>query len=175
MNGFRVVGAGLAGVVAIGLISVLGWGITHAKGDPSERLIGQPAPSLAVRNLSDGRVVNLANLRGRPVVINFWASWCVPCRQEAATLNAAATRHQGQVTFVGADFRDSLSGARAFQAEFKTPYPTGPIVAGSYQAYFVTAPPETFFLDRHGVVDLRIVGPILDAQRLDLYLSQIGA
>ena len=174
MRVLRPIGIGAAGLLAAAVMAATGWGITHARTDPGMQLQGQMAPALAVRDLVSGDVSNLAQLHGRPVVLNFWASWCVPCRQEAAIFNDAASRHQGAVAFVGADFRDSDRAARAFATEFKTDYPSGPIVQGSYQAYFVTAPPETFFIDRTGVVALRIVGPILDSGRMDLYLSQIG-
>ena len=70
-------------------------------------------PSAARRALADGRLA-LTELRGRPVVINFWASWCLPCRDEAPELAAAARKHAGEVAFVGIDVQDFTSDARRF-------------------------------------------------------------
>ena len=87
-------------------------------------------------------------------------------------LAAAARRMGGQAQFVGVDIQDTDSAARAYEAEIKSPYPVGPAVHGSYRDFGVTAPPETFFVDRHGIVQSRIIGPI-DSQRMEVYLAEI--
>src|SRR2546426_10860402 len=120
-----------AGGVAAALVTAaLGWGLAHAFQAAPRTLVGQSAPELAIRSL-EGRQIALADLRSTPVVLNFWASWCVPCRQEAPTLNAAARKHVRDVQFLGADIQDTDKGARAFQAELQVPYPVGPVVRGS--------------------------------------------
>ena len=158
-------------VVAL-LLGALSWGlVTAMKKAPS--LEGSPAPGLAVRALQDGRTVRLTDLRGRrPVVLNFWSSWCVPCRQEAPVLSAAARLFDGRVQFLGANIQDSDVAARRYQVEIRSPYPVGPIVEGSYGAFGVTAPPETFFIDRHGVVSAKIIGPV-DSRRLQLAIEEL--
>jgi len=103
-------------------------------------------------------------------VLNFWASWCVPCRQEAPVLNAAARRYDGRVQFLGADIKDSDQAARAYLSELGVPYLAGPISQGSEKDFGVSAPPETFFIDRQGSIVARITGPV-DAKRLDVYLG----
>jgi len=88
-------------------------------------------------------------------------------------LNAAATKYAGRVQFVGVDIQDSDGAARAFQAEFNSPYPVGPAISGSYLKWGVAAPPETFFIDRRGVVVSRFIGPLY-MQALEIYLSQLA-
>jgi cytochrome c biogenesis protein CcmG/thiol:disulfide interchange protein DsbE len=163
------VGAGgLAGL----LLGALGWGLVHASNKLPPNLIGRAAPAMTVAAL-DGRRVELSAFHGTPLVVNFWASWCVPCRQEAPVLNAAAREYEGRVQFVGVDIQDTDSAARAYQAELMSPYPVGPAIKGSYHDWGVSAPPETFFIDRQGVVVSKILGPV-DRQRLEVYLSQLG-
>ena len=87
-------------------------------------------------------------------------------------LAAAARRTAGQAQFVGVDIQDTDSAARAYEAEIKSPYPVGPAIRGSYRDFGVTAPPETFFVDRRGTVQSRNVGPI-DSHRMDIYLAEI--
>ena len=108
-----------------------------------------------------------------PVVVDFWASWCAPCRQEEGPLKAAAQRLQGRVAFLGVDFRDSPAAARATQDRAQYPYPVGPAADGVSALYGVTAPPETFFLDGRGLVLARFVGP-LDTSLIDRYLQLVG-
>ena len=165
-------GWGLGGAGVALLLVSLGWGLSHAASTQPKTIEGRAAPAITIQAL-DGRQVRVADLRGTPVVVNFWASWCVPCRQEAPVLNAAATRYAGRVQFMGVDIQDSDSAARAYQAEFQSPYPVGPATAGSYLEWGVTAPPETFFVSRGGVVISKFIGP-LDAKVLDVYLSQLG-
>jgi cytochrome c biogenesis protein CcmG/thiol:disulfide interchange protein DsbE len=158
-------------MLAVFVMVGLGWGLAHAFQAAPKTLVGQAAPDLALRAL-DGRQVALADLRGTPVVLNFWASWCVPCRQEAPALNAAARKYVRRVQFLGADIQDTDKAARAFQAQFQVPYPVGPIIRGSRFDYGVTGPPETFFIDRGGVVISKVLGP-MDTHSLAVYLSQL--
>jgi cytochrome c biogenesis protein CcmG/thiol:disulfide interchange protein DsbE len=161
-----------ASVAAALLLAALTWGLLTA-GKKAPSLEGSPAPALAVRALQDGRIVRLADSRGRrPVVLNFWASWCVPCREEAPVLNAAARHFVGRVDFLGADIQDSDVAARRYQAEIHSPYPVGPIVEGSYRDFGVNAPPETFFIDRGGSVSAEIIGPV-GSTRLQLAIEQL--
>jgi len=168
----RALAAWVAGGLAVGtLLASLTWGLLHAAQQQPSSLIGSQVPDLTIRSLA-GDEVSLRALRGTPLVINFWASWCVPCKQEAPVLAAAANRLAGKVQFVGIDIQDTDSAARAYEADVKSPYPVGPAVHGSYRDFGVTAPPETFFVDRHGTIQSRIIGPV-DSHRMDIHLVEI--
>jgi len=117
-------------------------------------------PSALRPRLEDGRV-SLAELRGFPVVINFWASWCIPCREEAAVFRAVATRYAGRVAFVGMDTQDLKSAARGFLRRYKVNYVS--VRDGTdrtYSAYGLTGVPETYFVDREGRAVSHAVGAI---------------
>ncbi len=162
----------IAGGLAAGtLLASLAWGLLHAAQQQPSSLIGSQVPDLTIQSL-DGQVVGLRALKGTPLVINFWASWCIPCRQEAPVLAAEARRVAGQAQFIGVDIQDTDTAARAYEAEIKSPYPVGPAIHGSYRDFGVTAPPETFFVDRRGIVQSRIIGPV-DSHRMDIYLVEI--
>ena len=102
-----------------------------------------------LRKALDDHVVSLYELRGYPVVINFWASWCVPCKDEAPFLDASARAHAGRVVFLGIDVQDLIPDAHKFLRELRVPYPS--VRDGSpktYSAYGLTGVPETYYLDR---------------------------
>jgi len=152
------------------LVASLWWGLQHAAlSNPP--LLGRPAPRLAIQTLA-GDQVSVWELQGRPVVVNFWASWCGSCVAESGVISSAASAHPN-VTFVGADNQDTESGFRAFEAMHPHPYPAGPIVVGSYRSFGVAGLPETFFINAQGLVVASFAGP-LDAPTLDHYLELIG-
>ena len=167
----QVVGWTGGGAILLVLMAALVWGLTHPANKAPATLVGSPAPQLAIRTF-DGTVYDLAQLRGTPIVLNFWASWCVPCRQEAPVLDAAARNYAGRIQFLGANFQDTDSAAKAYEAEINDPYPVGPIIRGSYHDFGVTAPPETFFIDRQGNVISQFAGPFSD-KVLAVYISQL--
>ena len=159
--------------VAAGSILVLslGWGLQHAAmSNPT--VLGRVAPHLAIQT-PNGQQVRIWQLQGRPVVLNFWASWCGPCVEEGSVLATAAQSTPG-VAFVGADNRDTTSGFEAFEQQHPHPYPAGPIVTGSYQSYGVAPLPETFFIDSQGIVTASFTGP-LDGPTLARYLKLISS
>ena len=162
-----------AGAIVLGtaLMVSLAWGLQHAA-MTSPHLLGHTAPDLAIQQ-TDGRQVGVRDLRGKPVVVNFWASWCGPCVQEQPVLTDAAATHP-QVAFVGAAMQDTTIGVRSFEQQHPHTYPTGPIVSGSYNAYGVVGPPVTIFITSDGVVAASFAGP-LDAPTLDHYLRLIAA
>ena len=166
-----LLGWGAGGAVVAILLAALGWGLAHPA-TSSAGVVGKPAPTLAIQSL-DGGTVSLAELRGHPVVLNFWASWCPPCRQESPVLKQAADAHPGTVTFLGADIQDSDEAARAFLHEAGAGYAAGPLNSGSAAGWGVRSPPETFFIDAGGRVVARFTGP-MDQQVLARYLGLLG-
>jgi thiol-disulfide isomerase/thioredoxin len=129
-----------------------------------------PSPSLSGTTL-DGASLDTAALRGKVVVLNFWASWCAPCRAEARNLNEVyAQTHASGVEFVGVDIKDLKTAAQAFQRQLKVPYPslfddTGVLLL-RFRGQAPQNPPTTLVLDRQGRVAARFVQPVTMSQLL---------
>lgn len=123
----------------------------------------------------EGETISLRDLRGRGVVLNFWASWCDPCRDEAALLEATWRREQGNgIVFIGLDYLDQEPAARAYLEEFDITYPSGPdLQSAAARRYGIKGVPETFFIDPQGNITELVIGPIVSQARLDELLDQI--
>ncbi len=167
-------------VLVIGLIALLAWA-TLAAGE-GRSLVAQIAAGEAPRApafeleviwprtetwprelraaIAEGKL-SLAEVRGRPVVLNIWASWCIPCRDEAPILNASARAHRGEVVFVGIDVQDLRSDALAFLREFDVAYVSVRDEGDeTYRAYGLTGVPETYYLDADGRIVAHSPGAI---------------
>jgi cytochrome c biogenesis protein CcmG/thiol:disulfide interchange protein DsbE len=128
---------------------------------------GTPAPALKLPAL-DGGQVDLTALRGRPVVVNFWASWCVPCYQEHPVLLRAARAHGARVQFLGVVYDDEEARIRDFLSQVGTAYPSLLDVNGRTAiAYGVYGVPETYFIDAQGQIVHKYTGPLDDATMRD--------
>lgn len=162
---------GITAALASILLLSLGWGLQHAAlSNPP--VLGKPAPQLAIQPFQAQLPVSVASLKGQPVVLNFWASWCGPCVDEAPVLDQGQSSHPG-VQFLGADNRDTSGAYESFEEQYHHTYPAGPIVDGSYQSYGVSGLPATFFIDAQGVVVASFTGP-LTRRLLDHYLVLIA-
>jgi cytochrome c biogenesis protein CcmG/thiol:disulfide interchange protein DsbE len=140
---------------------------------PSGAQIGAPAPDFVLADL-DGNPLRLEDLRGRPVIVNFWASWCGPCVEEFPLLVNATVAHQGDgLAVVGIVFRDRSEAAREFMARVGAAWPAAMDPGDAVAARFgIIGPPDTFFIDRTGIVVGRQIGQ-LSAADLQRGLSQI--
>lgn len=163
----------LAAIAVLVILVALGWGLVHPAGTAASPVVGNPAPNLVVESYGGRPAVSLDTLQGEPVVVNFWASWCAPCRQESPALDQAARRLAGRVHFLGVDIQDSASSGGKVAATDGYPYPMGPARGGVPPAYNVTAPPISFFINAHGIVVGRFLGPV-DGASLNQYLQLAG-
>ena len=134
-------------------------------------LIGTPAPAWSLATL-DGQTLSSEDLAGRPYVLNFWASWCLPaCVDEHPVLAAAHEQHGEELTIVGVLFQNSAADAERFLARYgDAGYAHVVDEAGTMAIdYGVTGPPETFFVDADGIIRSKVFGPLTDqllAERL---------
>jgi cytochrome c biogenesis protein CcmG, thiol:disulfide interchange protein DsbE len=129
--------------------------------------VGQMAPPLSGTTV-DGRTVSLADLRGKPVIVNFWASWCGPCIREFPVLKDAEVRHPGLV-ILGVIYQDDAAAAKAFATQMSADWVNLTDPDGSMaNAYLVVAPPQSYFIDAKGIVHSRqfgeLVAPELERQ-----------
>jgi cytochrome c biogenesis protein CcmG, thiol:disulfide interchange protein DsbE len=122
-------------------------------------LVGDQAPPLTGVTL-DGRSLSLADLRGRPVIVNFWASWCVPCQAEFPLFRDARARHP-ELAILGVVFDDDPAAARRFATAQGADWPSlSDPDRSRATTYTVVAPPQTYFIDRNGIVRSRQIGQL---------------
>lgn len=152
--------AAVAALLALGLRGSKGASGRAAPALPSQRLAGPPA--------------TIAALRGHPAFVVFWASWCGPCRQEAAAIEHFASQVQGRARVVGVDWQDGLSGARSFVRRYGWSFPTLVDAGGlAGERYGITGLPTTFVLDASGHIRNVLRGPQSE-RTLSRALAQLG-
>jgi DsbE subfamily thiol:disulfide oxidoreductase len=157
-------------VIAVAFFAVGVYGITQqtdapaapTEASPLPAFESKPAPAITGTTL-DGQPFSLAEYRGTPVVLNFWASWCAPCRRELPAIAAFAKAHP-EVQVLGVNYQDGLDAAKAFAAENGVAWPSvvddGPIGA----AYEVPGLPATYLIDAQGRIVERLLGEVTEEQ-----------
>lgn len=155
LSSFRWFGLGLGPLLAIAgvvlLLVILGLGLIRAQEGPVG--VGSQAPVFTLTTFG-GEQISSAELEGRVVVVNFWASWCKPCEQEAADLEQAWQNYRDRgVVFLGVNYVDTDPEARAYMRKFEITYPNGPDVRTRIsQAFRIRGVPETYVIDPTGEI-----------------------
>jgi cytochrome c biogenesis protein CcmG, thiol:disulfide interchange protein DsbE len=166
-------------IVLLAFVAALGYGLTKPAAVNTSSLEGKSAPDFTLKTL-EGTDLTLSSFKGRPVVLNFFASWCGPCVDEAPMLSQAAIDSAAKKTvFLGVAYSDKAPLAKAFRDKYNLGFPVvmddDKLEAGrSSVKYAITGVPETFFIDANGVVVKAVTGP-LDATSLQAGLKGIGA
>jgi len=142
----------------------------------SSPLIGKQAPDFTLPTL-DGKEVSLSQFRGQPVLINFWATWCIPCRDEMPELVRAYEAHKSEgfvVLGLNLTYSDSVPGVQAFASEFNITFPVlldqEAVVAG--KVYQIPGLPTSVFIKRDGTIERIQVG-VMTGEQVDQYVEEI--
>jgi len=141
------------------LLAMLAMGLLNTQRGPV--MVSQDAPDFVLTTF-DGQEINTQDLAGKVVVVNFWASWCTPCEEEAADLEAAWQIYTPgeQVVFLGVDYVDTEPEAMSYLQRFNITYPNGPDLRTRIsQAYRIRGVPETYIIDRQGKLAHVQIGP----------------
>ena len=158
--------------LVFGLLALLGWGLVQVN-------LGQVdsgmAPDFTITSF-EGETITLSELRGQVVIINFWASWCPPCREEAAYLEATWRKYQDQgVVFIGVDYVDTEKEALAYMEEFDITYFNGPDLGTRISHdYRMDGVPETYYVAKNGELRGVKVGPLASPE-LDEKIEELLA
>jgi cytochrome c biogenesis protein CcmG/thiol:disulfide interchange protein DsbE len=170
-----VILVGIGGILVAGLLFLL------LRNPPQKSLCDEPAPDWTLTLFDEhrgdwqGDAISSADLKGKPVVLNFWASWCKPCEEEAETLERAWQKYRDQgVMFVGVDYLDQEPAAKRYLEKFNVTYPNGPDLASKIsKRYTIRGVPETFFINAEGeIVGCRKIGPLTPTE-LDQRIAEI--
>ena len=162
-------------VLIMALVAVLAFGL---RPNTSTNLQGQPAPNFELTAFNgdfDGQHFSLDDLRGQPVVLNFWASWCVECDKEMALLEQAWNDYRDQgVWFIGVDYLDIDSEGLAYLDRYNITYPNAPDLGTDISdTYEITGVPETFFIGPDGEIKSLVIGPVVSPADLNERIDQI--
>ncbi len=163
-----------AAIVLVLLLLFVGLGFQLWRTNNTEQRAAGEAPSYSFTTF-DGQTINSDDLRGKGVVLNFWASWCDPCREEAALLEATWKREKdNDIVFLGLDYLDQEPAALAYMKEFGITYPSGPdLQSNAARRFGIKGVPETFFINPQGQITEIVIGPIPSQARMDELLDEI--
>jgi len=163
-------------LVWVGLAALLGLlflGLMRTQQGPVQ--VGVGAPDFTLETF-DGQQIGLSELQGKVVVLNFWASWCKPCEQEAADREAAWRYYQSsdEVVFLGVAWTDTEKNSLAYLDKFDITYPNGPDLGTRIsQAYRTTGVPETYIIDRQGTLAYVKLSPFLSLQEIRMAIDPL--
>ena len=173
----RLTAQALALAVVVGLLALLVWRVVHDenKGVSQALAAGKhpTAPVFDLKRLDGHGRLDLASVRGKkPIVLDFWASWCVPCIHESKRLEAALKHYGDRIAFIGVDTKDFSADARAWRRKHGITYPSVHDGSGRVLAKYGGLPiPKIFFVARDG----KVVGELIVEEDLPRYLRQIAA
>lgn len=156
----------LAFALLAGLLALVGIQLVRSQRGIVTR--GEPAPAYSLTTF-EGETITSEQLAGKVVVINIWASWCIPCEQEAEALQAAWELYEprGDVVFLGVDYVDTQKEALAYLERFSITYPNGPDLGSAiYTGFRARGVPETFVINKRGEVAGVKIGPFEDEAEL---------
>jgi cytochrome c biogenesis protein CcmG/thiol:disulfide interchange protein DsbE len=169
-----IVGAGV-----IALLALFVWGLGRRGSVGPVPIAAREAPDFEIvlfgqpGSLSQSDPWRLSAVPNQPVVVNFWASWCLPCEDEAPVLERVARHYQGRVAFVGVDVQDTDANARAFLERYKITFANGPDPGGDISiAYGMSGVPESYFITPDRRIVRKWAGP-LDEGRLVSYVEEL--
>jgi cytochrome c biogenesis protein CcmG, thiol:disulfide interchange protein DsbE len=157
----------LAGALVLLAVAIGTWGLWIALGSPPSivvsrsPLLDKPAPEITLATLDAAATVRLSDYRGRPVMVNFWASWCLPCRQEFPLFADARSAHAGEgLEILGIVHDDGPQAAQQFASAYGATWPLlNDVDDVAWGAYLGTLVPITYYIDREGVVRAVSYGP----------------
>ncbi len=155
------------------LMGMLAVGLKRTQEGPVQP--GQMAPEFIVTSF-DGQNYNSAELRGKVIVLNFWASWCKPCEQEAADLEAAWQYYadRGDVVFLGVDYVDTEPEALGYLTKFNISYPNGPDLGTRIsQAFRIRGVPETYIINQEGMLTHTQIGPFTSLAQIKAVIDPL--
>ena len=164
---------GLLWVGLIFLLVILGVGLLRSQ--QGQVNVGEAAPDFELESFS-GKRYRLSDLRGKVVLVNFWASWCESCKPEAKDLEEAYQSYlsRGDVIFLGVDYVDTEPEAIAYLEEFGITYPNGPDLRTEIsQAYRIRGVPETFIIDQEGRITHLQIGPFESLDEIQFYINRL--
>ena len=155
----------------LGFLALIGWGLRNTHQRPVQ--VGDKVPAFELTTF-EGQKINTQDLIGKVVVINFWASWCKPCEQEAAELEEAWRFYEpsGDVVFLGIDYVDTEPEAKGYLKKFDITYPNGPDLRTTISQIFrISGVPETYIINKEGRLAARKIGPFISLNEINTMIE----